>query len=37
MEFVRYILGDFWHFIEFVIILWVVLVGIADIVRAIKE
>ena len=37
MDFVRYILGNFWHFTEFVVILWIVLVGIADIVRAIKK
>lgn len=37
MDFVRYILGDFWHFARFVVILWIVLVGIADIVRAIKK
>ena len=37
MEFVRYILGDFWHFAGFVFILWIVLVEIADIVRAIKK
>ena len=37
MDFVRYILGDFWHFSGFVFILWVVLVGIADIVREIKK
>ena len=27
MDFVRYILGDFWHFAGFVFILWIVLVG----------
>ena len=37
MEFVRYILGDLWHFVGFVIILWIVLVGITDIIRAIKK
>ena len=37
MEFVRYILDDFWHFLEFVVILWIVLVGITDIVREIKK
>lgn len=37
MDFVRYILGDFWHFAGFVFILWIVLDGIADIVRAIKK
>ena len=37
MDFVRYILGDFWHFVGFVVILWIVLVGIADIVREIKK
>lgn len=37
MEFFRYILDDFWHFAGFVFILWIVLVGIADIVRGIKK
>lgn len=37
MDFVRYILGDFWHFLGFVFILWIVLVGIADIVKSIKK
>ena len=37
MEFVRYIFGDLWHFVGFVIILWIVLVGITDIVREIKK
>ena len=37
MEFVRYILGDFWHFAGFVFTLWIVLVGITDIVREIKK
>ena len=37
MDFVRYILGDFWRCAGFVFILWVVLVGIADIVREIKK
>lgn len=40
MDFVRYILGDLWHFVGFVgfvFILWIVLVGIADIVREIKK
>ena len=27
MDFVRYILGDFWHFAGFVFILWIVLVS----------
>ena len=37
MDFVRYILGDFWHFAGFVVILWIVLDGIADIVNSIKK
>ena len=37
MEFVRYILGDFWHFVGFVFILWIILVGIVDIVNSIKK
>lgn len=37
MDLVRYILGDFWHFAGFVIILWIALVGITDIVREIKK
>lgn len=37
MEFVRYILDDFWHFAGFVFILWIVLVGIADIAKSIKK
>ena len=37
MEFVRYILDDFWHFAGFVFILWIALVRIADIVREIKK
>lgn len=37
MDFVRYILSDFWNFAGFVVILWVVLVGITDIVREIKK
>ena len=37
MEFVRYILGDLWHFVGFVIILWIVLAGITDIIKAIKK
>ena len=37
MDFIKYILGDLWHFVGFVIILWIVLVGIADIVREIKK
>lgn len=37
MDFVRYILGNFWHFAGFVFIVWVVLVGIADIVNSIKK
>ena len=37
MDFVRYILGDFWHFAGFVVILWIVLVGTSDIVREIKK
>ena len=37
MEFVRYIFGDLWHFAGFVFILWIVLVGITDIVREIKK
>lgn len=37
MDFVRYILDDFWHFAGFVFILWIVLVGIADIIREIKK
>lgn len=37
MDFVRYILDDFWHFAGFVVILWIVLVGIADIVKSIKK
>ena len=37
MDFVRYILGDFWHFAGFVVILRIVLVGIADIVNSIKK
>ena len=37
MDFVRYILDDFWHFAGFVFILWIVLVGIANIVREIKK
>ena len=37
MDFVRYILGNFWHFLGFIVILWIVLVGIADIVREFKK
>lgn len=37
MDFVRYILDDFWHFAGFVFILWTVLVGIADIAKSIKK
>ena len=37
MDFVRYILGDFWHFAGFVVILWTVLGGITDIVNSIKK
>ena len=37
MDFVRYILGDFWHFAGFVFILWIVLVGIVDIAKSIKK
>lgn len=37
MDFVRYILDDFWHFAGFVFILWIILVGIADIIRTIKK
>ena len=37
MEFVRYIFGDLWHFIGFVIVLWIVFAGITDIIRAIKK
>lgn len=37
MEVVQYILGDFWHFIGFIIILSVMLDGIECIIRAIKN
>lgn len=37
MEVVQYILGDFWHFIGFIIILGVMFDGIEWIIRAIKN
>lgn len=37
MEVVQYILGDFWHFIGFLIILAVIFDGIKCIIRAIKN
>ena len=37
MDFVRYVLGDLWHFVGFVIVLWIVLSGITDIIKAIKK
>lgn len=37
MEVVQYILGDFWHFIGFIIILDVMFDGIECILRAIKN
>ena len=37
MELVSYVLGDLFHFIGFIIILYVVFEGIALVVRAFKE
>ena len=37
MEFIRYTFDDLWHFVGFVIVLWIVLSGITDIVREIKK
>ena len=37
MEFIRYILDDFWRFLAFLSILLIVLDVIADIVREIKK
>ena len=37
MDFVKYILGDLWHFAGFVVILWIILVGIVNIIKAIKK
>lgn len=37
MEVVQYILGDLWHFIGFIIILYVMFDGIECIIRAIKN
>ena len=37
MDFVRYILGDFWRFAGLLGVLWIVLDGIAYIVREIKK
>lgn len=37
MEIVQYILGDFWHFIGFLIILTVIFEGMEGIVRAIRN
>lgn len=37
MEVVQYILGDFWHFIGFIVILGVMFDGIECIIRAIKN
>lgn len=37
MELVEYILGDIWHFLGFLIILYVVLEGIIGIIEAFKE
>lgn len=37
MEFVKYIFGNFWHFLLFVVAIAVVLDGIADIVRAFNK
>ena len=37
MEVVQYILGDVWHFIGFIIILYVMFGGIECIIRAIKN
>ena len=37
MEFIRYIFGDLWHFVGFVIVLCIALSGITDIIKAIKR
>ena len=37
MEIVQYILGDFWHFIGFLIILAVIFEGIERVVKAIRN
>ena len=37
MEVVQYILGDFWHFIGFLIILAATFEGIESIVKAIRN
>lgn len=37
MEVVQYILGDFWHFIGFLIILTVIFEGIERVVKAIRN
>ena len=37
MEFVTYILSDFWHFIGFCIILILTFDGINDIIQSIKK
>ena len=37
MEIVRYILGDFFHFIGFVIILVLCFEGIAEIIKAFRK
>ena len=37
MEVIQYILGDLWHFIGVIIILWVIFDGIIDVVRAFKK
>ena len=37
MEVVQYILGDFWHFIGFLIILTIMFEGVESIVRAMRN
>ena len=37
MELVEYILGDIWHFLGFLIILYVFLEGIIGIIEAFKK
>ena len=37
MEIVQYILGDFWHFIGFLIILTAIFEGIESVVKAIRS
>lgn len=37
MEFLQFVLGGFWRFIGFLVLLWVFFDGLLEVIRAVKK